>query len=478
MTDAQIVGWGHTPFGRHKDMDMEDLVVAAAREALDHAGVEPGRVDGIWVGHFNSGLVGDGFPSSLALQVDDAMRFTPATRVENACASGSAAIYAARNAIRAGDCKIALVIGAEKMTARDTAGVGEALGGASYQRDEAGVTFPQVFARFAQAYFQQNGDQSEALARIAAKNHANAMGNPLAHMRKDVGFDFCNTVSDKNPVVAAPLKVTDCSLISDGAAAIILAADDVAEEFENAIAFRSAVHVNDYLPMSRRDILKFEGPTEAISRAYQQAGVTVDDLDFAEVHDCFTIAELLIYEAMGLAPRGKGWQAIDSGAVLKEALRKYSVVPVVTRVTKEEDVLGDYKIPKGTTIGLLLQSAIDTFAWREVATILIGIAIVVLLGEIVSGWLRRKGWTPVAAGPGSVLLDELDGERFYFVHSYAATDTAALATAPGPPVVSTAEHGHPFVAAVEDGPMSATQFHPEKSGDAGLHLLKNWVSSL
>lgn len=90
----------------------------------------------------------------------------------------------------------------------------------------------------------------------------------------------------------------------------------------------------------------------------------------------------------------------------------------------------------------------------------------------------HMGWTPVAAGPGSVLLDGLDGERFYFVHSYAATDAAALTAAPGPPVVSTAEHGHPFVAAVEDGPMSATQFHPEKSGDAGLHLLKNWVSSL
>ena len=90
----------------------------------------------------------------------------------------------------------------------------------------------------------------------------------------------------------------------------------------------------------------------------------------------------------------------------------------------------------------------------------------------------HMGWTPVASERGSVLLDDLDGERFYFVHSYAATDTAALATSPGPPVVSTAEHGHPFVAAVEDGPMSATQFHPEKSGDAGLHLLKNWVSSL
>ncbi|WP_163846970.1 acetyl-CoA acetyltransferase [Pseudooceanicola aestuarii] len=317
MTDAQIVGWGHTPFGRHKDMDMQDLVVAAAREAIDHSGVDAARIDGIWMGHFNSGLVGDGFPSSLALEVDEALRFTPATRVENACASGSAAIHAARNAILAGECKVALVIGAEKMTARDTAGVGEALGGASYQREEAGVTFPQVFSRFAQAYFQQHGDQSDVLARIASKNHANAMANPLAHMQKDVGFDFCNTISDKNPVVAAPLKVTDCSLISDGAAAVILAADDVAADFANAVAFRAAVQVNDYLPMSRREILKFEGPATAIARAYDRAGITVEDLNFAEVHDCFTIAELLIYEAMGLAPQGRGRAAIDSGRVVR-----------------------------------------------------------------------------------------------------------------------------------------------------------------
>ncbi|OWY10579.1 acetyl-CoA acetyltransferase [Thioclava sp. F42-5] len=316
--DAKIVGWGHTKFGKLEGRTLEDLVLEAGGGALEHAGIDPAEIDGIWLGHFNSGLVPDGFASSLALGIDDKLRFTPATRVENACASGSAAIYAARDAIRSGRVKAALVIGAEKMTAKDTAGVTEALAGASYQMEEAGVSFPQIFARFAQAYYQSHGDRSAALARIAAKNHHNALANPLAQMRKDVGFEFCNTVSDKNPMIAPPLRMTDCSLISDGAAALVMVADDRAGDFANSIGFRAAEQVNDYLPMSRRDLLAFEGPAEAFRRAYAAAGVSVDDLSFAEVHDCFTIAELLVYEAMGLVPQGAGARAIDDGLVLRD----------------------------------------------------------------------------------------------------------------------------------------------------------------
>lgn len=316
--DAKIVGWGHTKFGKLEGRTLEDLVLEAGGGALEHAGIDPAEIDGIWLGHFNSGLVPDGFASSLALGIDDRLRFTPATRVENACASGSAAIYAARDAIRSGRVKAALVIGAEKMTAKDTAGVTEALAGASYQMEEAGVSFPQIFARFAQAYCQAHGDRSAALARIAAKNHHNALANPLAQMRKDVGFEFCNTVSDKNPMIAPPLRMTDCSLISDGAAALVMVADDRAGDFANSIGFRAAEQVNDYLPMSRRDLLAFEGPSEAFRRAYAAAGVSVDDLSFAEVHDCFTIAELLVYEAMGLVPQGSGARAIDDGLVLRD----------------------------------------------------------------------------------------------------------------------------------------------------------------
>ncbi|MAC77763.1 MAG: acetyl-CoA acetyltransferase [Rhodobacteraceae bacterium] len=317
MGDACIVGWGHTPFGR-RDEDLEGLIGLAAREALDHAGIGAGEVDGIWLGHFNAGMVRDGFASSLVLQADDALRFTPATRCENACASGSAAIHAARNAIRAGDARVALVVGAEKMTAMDTAGVTDALMQAGYAAEEDGQSFPMIFARFAEAYFQRYGDQSEALARIAAKNHRNALDNPLAHLRKDLGFDFCNTVSDRNPLIAPPLRMSDCSLISDGAAALVLVDEDMADEFDHAIGFRAAVQVNDYLPMSRRDLLEFAGPAQAFRRAYDAAGVGVSDLDFAEVHDCFTIAELLVYEAMGLAPQGQGARAIADGTVMAD----------------------------------------------------------------------------------------------------------------------------------------------------------------
>lgn len=311
--DAALVGWGHTAFGRHAEHALEDLIVAAAREALEHAGLTARDIDALWVGHFNCGLIADGFPASLALQLDDDLRFKPATRLENACASGSAAIYAARQAIRCGDVKHALVIGAEKMTAKSSAAVGAALGGAAYQKEESDLSFPQIFGRIAAAYFQRYGNNSASLARIAAKNHRNALANPLAQMQRDVGFEFCNTVTDKNPLVAPPLRLTDCSLISDGAAAVVMTRDDALDDFERAIGFRAAVQVNDFLPMSRRDMLDFAGPKKAFADAFSDAGVTLSDIDFAEVHDCFTIAELLTYEAMGLAASGRGADVIDNG---------------------------------------------------------------------------------------------------------------------------------------------------------------------
>jgi len=312
-----IVGWAHTPFGR-LDGTLEDLIVSVTSGAIEDAGITAADVDGVWVGHFNSGLVSDGFPAALAIQADQGLRWKPATRVENACASGSAALYSAANAIRAGEAKIALVIGAEKMTSNSTKDVGIALAGASYQREEAGLTFPQIFAQYAAAYFEAYGDHSGDLAMIAAKNHRNGVNNPLAHMRKDVGFDFCNTVTDKNPIVADPLRVTDCSLISDGAAALILVADEVAADFERSVRLRSMAHVQDVLPMSQRNLLAFEGPARAFAAAFAAAGISATDLDFAEVHDCFTIAELLVYEAMGLAESGKGSNVIADGTVFPD----------------------------------------------------------------------------------------------------------------------------------------------------------------
>jgi acetyl-CoA C-acetyltransferase len=137
-------------------------------------------------------------------------------------------------------------------------------------------------------------------------------------MRKDLGYDFCRTESEKNPFVAGPLKRTDCSLVSDGAAAVVLADIETALRFKKAVAFRAAEHVQDFLPMSKRDILKFEGCAVAWQRSLANAGLTLDDLSFVETHDCFTVAELIEYEAMGLTKEGQGAVAIKEGWTQKD----------------------------------------------------------------------------------------------------------------------------------------------------------------
>jgi len=310
-----IAGWGHTKFGKLPDLDLEALITIAGQEALADAGISGADVDGIWMGHFNGGMVGEGFPASLAMGIDPGLRYKPATRLENACASGSAAVFAARHAILAGDAKVALVIGVEKMTHLSIPDVTTALGHASYQREEAGLSFPGVFAQFASAYFEKYGDHSAALAKIAAKNHGNSVNNPLAQLQKPLDEAFCATVSERNPIIAAPLKKTDCSLVSDGAAALVLVGTDMLGDVAKAVRIRAVSQVNDVMPMSRRDVLAFEGPRRAIHQAYDRAGITVNDLDVAEVHDCFTIAELLIYEAMGLAEQGQGARVLGGDVV-------------------------------------------------------------------------------------------------------------------------------------------------------------------
>ncbi|MGQ9371572.1 thiolase domain-containing protein [Azospirillum sp. ST 5-10] len=314
---AAIIGWGHTPFGRRPET-LEELIAAAGREALDHAGIGGADVDGVWLGHFNAGMVPDAFASSMALGIDPGLRYTPAVRLENACASGSAALYAALDAVEAGRVRIALVVGVEKMTHLPREAVTAGLAGASYQREEAGLSFPEIFARFARAHRDAFGDSGEALARIAVKNHANALNNPLAQMHKPLDLAFCAAVSERNPMVAEPLKVSDCSLVSDGAAALVVAADEVARGAPRAARIRARAQVNDLLPMAGRDLTELTGARIAIARALERAGLGLDDVDIAEVHDCFTIAELMLYEAMGLAAKGRGREAIAEGTVLPD----------------------------------------------------------------------------------------------------------------------------------------------------------------
>lgn len=317
---ACIVGWAHSKFGKLEDESLESLIVKVAGEALDHAGIGPDEVDEIVLGHFNAGFSPQDFTASLVLQADDRFRFKPATRVENACATGSAAVRQGIRAIEARAARIVLVVGAEQMTRTPGPEVQKNLVKASYLPEEGDTPagFAGLFGKIAQSYFQRFGDQSDALARIAAKNHRNGVDNPYAQMRKDLGYEFCRTESEKNPYVAGPLKRTDCSLVSDGAAAIVLADTTTALSMRRAVAFRANEHVQDFLPMSKRDILLFEGCGEAWKRALKNAGVTLDDLSFVETHDCFTIAELIEYEAMGLAPRGEGAKVALEGQTEKD----------------------------------------------------------------------------------------------------------------------------------------------------------------
>jgi len=317
---ACMVGWSHLPFGKREGEDIESMIVHVATEAVADAGFEPKDIDAIFLGHYGGGFSPQGFTASLVFQASDDFRFKPATRVENACATGSAAVHQGIDFLEARRGKVVLVVGVEKMTDLKGPAVGDALLAASYLKEESDIEggFAGVFGKIAQAYYQRYGDQTEALARIAAKNHKNGVSNPYAQIRKDLGFEFCRDISDKNPLVAGPLKRTDCSLVSDGAAAVVLTDVETALGREKAVAFRSRAHVNDFLPMSKRDVVAFEGCTQAWGQALGAAGLTLDDLSFVETHDCFTIAELIEYEAMGLAKPGEGYKVLEEGLTQKD----------------------------------------------------------------------------------------------------------------------------------------------------------------
>ncbi|HEX2134385.1 MAG TPA: acetyl-CoA acetyltransferase [Microvirga sp.] len=317
---ACIIGWAHTPFGKLANETVESLTVRVANEALAHAGIGAEDVDEILLGHFNAGFSEQDFTAAIVLQASDRLRFKPATRAENACATGSAAVHQAIKTIEAKRARIALVVGVEQMTHAPNPEIARNLLKASYLAEDGETPggFAGVFGKIAGLYFQRHGDQSDALALIAAKNHRNGVSNPYAQMRKDLGFEFCRQPSEKNPFVAGPLKRTDCSLVSDGAAALVIADVETALRMKRAVAFRAAAHAQDFLPMSKRDILRFEGCAHAWTQAREKAGIELSDLSFVETHDCFTIAELIEYEAMGLTPEGRGAMAVEEGWTEKD----------------------------------------------------------------------------------------------------------------------------------------------------------------
>ena len=316
---ACITGWSHSKFGVNVEQTSENMIADVVEKAIEHAEISAKEIDAIFVGTFNNGFQKQDFHGALPAVSQSDLRHVPAMRVENACATGSAAIHTAMNAIEAKKAKTTLVVGVEKMTDVSSEKVGDILLGASYRPEEGSTKggFTGVFASIAKSYFQKYGDKSDVLAKIAAKNHENGCSNPLAHMQKNLGFEFCNSISEKNPYVAEPLRRTDCSMVSDGAAALIIQDFDLSLSAKRAIAFRARRHVNDILPLSKREKTEFEGARQAWHHALSDAKITLDDLSFVETHDCFTIAELIEYEAMGLTKIGEGYKAIEEGWVQK-----------------------------------------------------------------------------------------------------------------------------------------------------------------
>ena len=316
---ACITGWSHSKFGVNVEQTSENMIADVVEKAIEHAEISAKEIDAIFVGTFNNGFQKQDFHGALPAVSQSDLRHVPAMRVENACATGSAAIHTAMNAIEAKKAKTTLVVGVEKMTDVSSEKVGDILLGASYRPEEGSTKggFTGVFASIAKSYFQKYGDKSDILAKIAAKNHENGCSNPLAHMQKNLGFEFCNSISEKNPYVAEPLRRTDCSMVSDGAAALIIQDFDLSLSAKRAIAFRARRHVNDILPLSKREKTEFEGARQAWHHALSDAKITLDDLSFVETHDCFTIAELIEYEAMGLTKIGEGYRAIKEGWVQK-----------------------------------------------------------------------------------------------------------------------------------------------------------------
>ena len=317
---GNIIGWGHNKFGRNDTQSTEDMIAEVVSEAICHAQIDPKDIDNIVVGTFNNGFQKQDFHGALPAINCEVLKHVPSLRVENACATGSAAIHTALNSIEAKRSKLNLVVGVEKMTDRSTKEAGDILLGASYRKEEDKIDggFAGVFAQITDTYFQRYGDQTKYLSKIAAKNHKNGAVNPYAHMQVDLGFDFCNKVSEKNPLVAPPLKRSDCSMISDGAAALIIADDELALEAEKAISFKARVQMNDLMPMSKRDKTEFRGAALSWKKALSDAQINLMDLSFVETHDCFTIAELIEYEAMGLTQRGEGYKVLEEGTVYKD----------------------------------------------------------------------------------------------------------------------------------------------------------------
>ncbi len=312
-----IIGMGCTKFGENWDKSSNDMLVESAYEAFEDAGVEPKDIQAAWVGTLASGGTGQSLSAPLKLQ------YIPVTRVENACATGSEAIRNACYSVAAGVYDIVLAAGFEKLKDNGFSGLPEVIWG-----DTSGVesltTAPGMFAMLGSKYFDHYGldpdEGRELLAKIAVKNHHNGSLNPKAHFQKEITIDQAL----KAPIIAWPLGLFDCCGVSDGAAAAIICRADMAKKFRDDPIFVKALAIvcgpQEGGMRSDYDYLHFEENVRAAKMAYDEAGISdpFKEISMAEVHDCFTITEMVVYEDMGWCPRGEAKDYIESGAFTLE----------------------------------------------------------------------------------------------------------------------------------------------------------------
>lgn len=313
MRPVAIAGIGKTKFGAFPERTLRSLALEAIANAVADANVAVGRVEAFYLGNFaGPSFVGQ---NHLAPYVGMAAGFgsIPCTRIEDACASGGSAFFHAWQGVASSCYDVVVAAGVEKMTSQNTARVAEILAGAGDMAGEglAGATFPSLFAMIAHRHMFEFGTTREQLAAIAVKNHANGALNPMAHMRKAITME--QALNGKP--VADPLTVYDCSLISDGAAAVVLMPLDKARHIARAVKIRAVAQTSDHLALdSKKHIITFDAVKEGARRAYAQAGIEPRDVNVAEVHDCFTIAELIATEDLGFAEKGRGGELAASGA--------------------------------------------------------------------------------------------------------------------------------------------------------------------
>ena len=309
MKEVAIVGVGLTRFGELWEQSLRDMFTEAALAAIADSGLD--RIDSMYIGSMSPGLFVHQEHIAPLLADNLGLAGIPAAHVESACASGGLAVRQAFLEIASGASEIVLAGGVEKMN--DGSDVTFALSTAADQEYEAfhGVTFPGLYAMIARAHMHQYGTTREQLAQVAVKNHAHGINNPYAQFRIPMTID---TVL-RSSMVAEPLGLMDCSPVSDGAAAVVLTTAERAKKLGKPYAvIRTSVNVTDQIALHDRDnVASLPAVGKAAQQAYKQAGLTPEQLDVIEVHDCFTIAELVVMEELGLVERGKSGPAVMAG---------------------------------------------------------------------------------------------------------------------------------------------------------------------